>query len=185
MTKKFEWKSNSKNINIEKEVKLNRIKFINEFKIKNFAYNISAKNNLRLGIWSDDYLNGKLDKNLYVRTERNLKLPSRAPTTCQFSSGTYGDIGNPQYSTLLDHEIHFKTNDYKLIRVVSPYVGPYVCSNETDEIYKKNGYEKYDNLYSNGAITYIKLISIINESHIFRQKCLVGEDVFSNFINFL
>ena len=181
MPKKFEWKSNT----ICEDVKLNRIKFINEFKIKNFAYNISAKNNLRLGIWSDDYLNGKLDKNLYVRTERNLKLPSRAPTTCQFSSGTYGDIGNPQYSTLLDHEIHFKTNDYKLIRVVSPYVGPYVCSNETDEIYKKNGYEKYDNLYSNGAITYIKLISIINESHIFRQKCLVGEDVFSNFINFL
>jgi hypothetical protein len=181
MPKKFEWKSETIS---EKEVKLNRIKFINEFKIKNFAYNISAKNNLRLGIWSDDYLNGKLDKTLYVRTERNLKLPSRAPWSASSSPGTYGDIGNPQYSTLLDHEIHFKTNDHKLIRVVSPYVDPYVCSNETDEIYKKNGYEKYDNLYSNGAITYIKVISIINESHILLQS-LVGEDVFSNFINFL
>ena len=171
MTKKFEWKSNSKNINIEKEVKLNRIKFINEFKIKNFAYNINAKNNLRLGIWSDDYLNGKLDKNLFVKTYCN----NTAPTTCKFSSSTYGDIGNPQYSTLLDHEIHFKTNDYKLIRVVSPYVWK-GWSDEKDEIYKKNGYEKYDNLYSNSTITYIKVISIINESQILRQKYLVGED---------
>jgi len=156
MPKKFEWKSETIS---EKKVKLNRIKFINEFKIKNFAYNISAKNNLRLGIWSDDYLNGKLDKNLYAKVNLNTGWP-------RSTTPTYGDIGELQYSTLFDHEIHFKTNDYKLIRVVSPHVGPYVCSNETDEIYKKNGYEKYDTLYSNSTITYIKVISIINRCNL-------------------
>ena len=146
--REFKWKTKVSNHCIEegKQIDLNRIKFIEDFEIYNFANNISYKNLLRLGIWSDNYLNGKLDKTVYTE---NVK----------FNMNIYGDIGQNEYSKFLDHKVDFKKIcNNEIIRVVSPYG----CCNkdERDEIYKKNGYEKYAfNLYSNSTYTYIKVIS--------------------------
>ena len=55
----------------------------------------------------------------------------------------YGDIGQKRYSDFCDHRKDFKSQlQNSIIRVVSPYA---LIDEEKEEIYKKNGYQKYNN----------------------------------------
>jgi len=113
----------------------NRDEFVKEYGITNYANNISYYNELRLGLWSDDYLNGILDKQNYAPNKYNYNI--------------YGDLEH-----MLDHIRDFKSIN-KIIRVISPYGN---ITDEKLEIYKKNGYIPYKKLYITNANTFIKII---------------------------
>lgn len=143
-SKNFVWENTVKFIDVEeeKQIEKNRKKFIEDFKIINFANDMSLNNYLRLGIWSDDYLNGIFDKNIYCDYKYNMSK--------------YGDIGQKRYSDFCDHRKDFKSQlQNSIIRVVSPYA---LIDEEKEEIYKKNGYQKYNNLYNKSTTTFIKII---------------------------
>ncbi len=121
-------------------IQKNRNDFVKEFDITNYCKNISYKNILRLGLWSDNYLNGIEDSKRYA--------PSK------YDSYIYGDLGNKNINRLLDHLVDLKSKDC-IIRVISPY-----NVNDKDlEIYQKNGFYAYKPLYTGSAHTFIKVIN--------------------------
>lgn len=137
--RKFKFIGNCNFGDFEK-IQKNRDDFVEEFNITNYCNNISYKNSLRLGLWSDNYLNGIEDCKKY------------APT--KYDSYIYGDEGKKNL-LLLDHLVDLKSKNALIIRVVSPYD----VNEKSLEIYKKNGFYAYMPLYTGSAHTFIKVIN--------------------------
>jgi len=137
--RKFKFIGNCNFADFEK-IQKNRDDFVEEFNITNYCNNISYKNSLRMGLWSDNYLNGIEDCKKF------------APT--KYDSYIYGDEGKKNINRLLDHLVDLKSKNC-IVRVISPY-----DVNDKDlEIYQKNGFYPYKPLYTGSAHTFIKVIN--------------------------